>query len=612
MFRSKKTKWRSLENAAKIFPATSGKKDERVFRMSCVLNDPIIGEKLQEALDITMQDFSVFQCVLRKGFFWNYFEDSEITPIVKKEYRLPCSQIYMRDQKSLLFEVTYYKKRINFETYHALTDGTGALHFLRMMVYHYLKLSYPEAVTAAPDSLKSGILDEQKEEDGFQKYYQKTKEKLKIPKFKAYQLRHRKMEYGQMQLTEGILPTALLLDCARKYQTTVTVLLTSVYLKAISEEMSVRQKKKPVALMIPVNLRNYFPSESMRNFFGWIDVGYDFSRQSDKIEEMIRYIDEFFKKELTKERIEARMRGLMDFEMNAFVRILPLELKLLSMQVGARASSQDCTAIFSNVGKIEMPEGCEKYIHYFDVFTSTPKQELTMCSYENNTVMSFTSCFENGFIEHRFFELLEKIGIPVERIDSSENFPDLSVEKSKKNLLMKCFTFFCLASAFICGMINWLTTPGVWWSGYAAGGLLCMWVMTNVAVSKRRDIMKNAVWQTLLVSIALILWDFFTGWNGWSIDFGFPSVILLSIIVMVTVSLSLKLESPRYMIYFLIVCVWGMLPGVLVFAKAVTIRLPSVICSGTSILVLLAFLIFQRQAVINELTKKFHINRTKG
>ena len=47
----KRRNWRSLENTAKIFPATSGKKDERVFRISCQLKEMVDPEKLQKALD---------------------------------------------------------------------------------------------------------------------------------------------------------------------------------------------------------------------------------------------------------------------------------------------------------------------------------------------------------------------------------------------------------------------------------------------------------------------------------------------------------------------------------------------------------------------------------
>ena len=64
--------------------------------------------------------------------------------MVKPENRTPCSYIYEPDQKRLLFEVTYYRNRINLEVFHGLTDGTGAMQFLKELVRDYLILTYPD------------------------------------------------------------------------------------------------------------------------------------------------------------------------------------------------------------------------------------------------------------------------------------------------------------------------------------------------------------------------------------------------------------------------------------------------------------------------------------
>ena len=80
---------------------------------------------------------------------------------------------------------------------------------------------------------------------------------------------------------------------ARSCGVSITVLLTAMMLCSIREEIPKNQQKRPVALMIPVNLRNYFPSQSMTNFFGWIEVGYIFSddrSQSGKQEHYGRFI----------------------------------------------------------------------------------------------------------------------------------------------------------------------------------------------------------------------------------------------------------------------------------------------------------------------------------
>ena len=411
-----RSKWRTLENTAKIFPATSGKKDERVFRLSCQMTEEIWPEKLQKALDRCMEEYTLFLCVLRRGLFWNYLEETELRPVVREEYKPPCSQLYVREQKNLLFEVTYYKKRINFETYHALTDGTGALQFVRSLVYFYLMEVHPEKVKGPVSQVLADATEEEKAEDSFSKYYSEEARANDIPKYKAHQMKYHRLEYGGIRLTEGIISTEELLKTARSYGTTITVYLTAVFLCAIAKDMSPRQKKRPVSLMIPVNLRSYFPSESVRNFFGWIDIGYDFSSGKESLEEVIAFTADFFKKELTRERIAARMNTLMRMEKNPFMRILPLGLKLWGMQIGAALSTSADTAIFSNIGRISMPEECKAYIDWFDFYTTTPKIEICMCSWQDKLTVNITSAYANTKIERNFFRILTEKGIHVEII----------------------------------------------------------------------------------------------------------------------------------------------------------------------------------------------------
>lgn len=121
-------------------PAT--KRTTRVFRFYCELKEPVDGSILQSALDKTIDKYPVFLSVMRKGFFWYYLEKSDLKPKVKEEVDPPCLNLYIRDRKTLLFQVVYYKNRINFEVFHALTDGTGAIQFLKELVKNYLILRY--------------------------------------------------------------------------------------------------------------------------------------------------------------------------------------------------------------------------------------------------------------------------------------------------------------------------------------------------------------------------------------------------------------------------------------------------------------------------------------
>lgn len=411
LFRDKKTKWRKLENAAKIFPATSNERDARVFRVVCELKEEVNSKILQEALDKTMETFSMFSCVLRKGVFWNYLEESEIKPIVKAEYRPPCKKIYYKDRKALLFEVLYYKNRINVEIFHALSDGTGAVQFMRTLVFNYLKIAHKE-ILASVAELGVNVSDREKTENGFSKYYENPEKKIHIPKYKAAKINGNKLEKNELKIIEGEISTSKLLKIARSYNTTITVFLAALLLCAISNDLSKRQKKNPVSLMIPVNLRNFFPTGSMRNFFWWIDMGYDFNKDSEEFDKVIEFVKEFFKKEITKERMAARVNPLIKWEKNILLRAIPLEIKQLVM-MAIHLAGRGNTAIYSNVGKIDMPKECSKYIEMFDIFTSTPKMEMTTCSYEDKFVVTFASVHEDTSIIKNFFKGLTSLGLNV-------------------------------------------------------------------------------------------------------------------------------------------------------------------------------------------------------
>jgi len=56
MWKTKESKWKKLDNAAKIFPALAGREDAEVFRLTCQLKEEIDQAKLQQAVDAAVED----------------------------------------------------------------------------------------------------------------------------------------------------------------------------------------------------------------------------------------------------------------------------------------------------------------------------------------------------------------------------------------------------------------------------------------------------------------------------------------------------------------------------------------------------------------------------
>lgn len=413
---AEKKSWSRLDNAAKAFPSTSEKSDTRVFRFSCELFEEIDPEILQFAVDKAIEEFPSWLCVMKRGLFWYYLEQSDLKPIVKQEYQRPCSPIYISGRRNLLFEVTYYKKRITLEVYHSLTDGTGSLQCLKTIVLYYLIEKHRDEFTELPffddKASASG-----RAEDDFAKYYTKEK-KEKKPKAeivkRAFNIRGIRCDDDAVIYIEGISSVKQVLEAAHKYNTTMTVYLTAAYIYAIGMEMSLQAKRYPVVIGVPVNLRNYFSSETARNFFGMMEVKYNFSERTGAFEDIISEVSNGFKAELTTERLAAGMNSYAALEHNMFVRIAPLFFKDFVIRAVRHSSDKKSTSVISNIGRIIMPEGCEKYINTFNMFTATISTQLCVCSFGDKLQMGFSTAFTTTAIAKNFFRILTDIGIDVE------------------------------------------------------------------------------------------------------------------------------------------------------------------------------------------------------
>lgn len=601
----KRAYWRKLDNAAKLFSATSNKKDTRVFRFYCVLKEEVNQEKLQDALEKTLVTYPVFLSVMRKGLFWHYLEKSQLRPVVRKEYKEPCSNLYIRDKKSLLFEVTYYGKRINFEVFHALTDGTGATEFLRELVKNYLYISHKEEGLPDVPLLGENVTVQDQENDSFSKYYSEVKKK-KDKKPRAFQLKKPRKEVGRLQVNEAVLSVKDLIARSRELEVSMTVFLTTVYLMAIHREMTKQQEKHPVVLMIPVNLRKFFPSDSMLNFFNWIEPGYHFGRDGGDFETVLGHVKEYFEKELTTEQVAKHMNELIALEMHPILRLAPLELKNLCIKAGARYAEKDVTAILSNMSAVHMPQEYIPYIERFGVFTSTPKMELCVCSFGDKLSLAFTSRYDTVNIQRNFYRILKEQGINVEQVQPEYPEPDVPGELEIK--VFRFYSFLCLAAIVAFVAADFTFHPEIRWPLFTAAGIGSMWLASWIGFIKRYNLMKNAMWQLIIVSAGCILWDVFTGWHGWSVDFVLP-IVCMSILLSMWIITKVQRHTAReYMIYFVMAGGYGaILPLILLLTGVIKLPIISVVCVVVCFLFLAALVIFKGKEFREEMHKKFHV-----
>lgn len=410
--------WRRLDNAAKIFPSATTKADTKVFRFSSELFEQVDRYYLQDALEDTLEDFPSFRCVLRRGLFWYYLEETQAEFIVREEDTPPCSVLYV-DSRSPLFEVSYFKNRINVEVYHVLTDGAGTIQFLKALTYNYLRLAHKNSLENGCSLLDFDASASQRMDDSFAKYYTGGKksitERLFNPKSTpVYFLKGAKTAEWRLKVIEGIVPADEVARCAKKMGVTITAFLTAVLMCSIYEEMSERDKKKQIAVSVPINLHKYFPSKTVRNFFSVVNIGYCFDKNPTDIESVAHSVSESLKKLLSNSYLQERLDALAQLEHWAVARIVPLFIKNIVLKAFYKRSEKEYTTTLSNIGRVELPPEMRQYVRRINAFNSTKDMQVCLCTYQNVMSISFTTRFLSNDIQRRFFRALAAMDIPVE------------------------------------------------------------------------------------------------------------------------------------------------------------------------------------------------------
>ena len=414
---SKNANWFDLDNAAKMIPSTMIGSDTRVFRITCELKEEVDPVVLQEALDHTLREFPHFNSRLKKGMFWHYLERSKERPLVEPETKVPLAAIYSPGSRNIMFRVLYFRKRFHLEVFHALADGTGGFMFMEHLILHYISLKHQLEI---PLEVEDPATVSQRMADAFSFFYRRDgKKRVKVPMPRwAFHLKGERYPDQRLQLIEAIVSSKDFLRLARQYHTTVGVLAVSLLIEAIVKEVPVRKKNLPVVLQIPVNLRNYFPHNTTRNFFGVMEVAYLPVRYDGTLESILEPTARSFSLQLDKAELEKTMNSYTSVERNWAARMVPLLLKEWGIHGLYYLHQWGLTSSVSNLGRIRLPEEAERYIENISCFMASRDMQICFCTYQEKMTFGCVSAFRRNQVLTNLFRRMGELGLDVTIISS--------------------------------------------------------------------------------------------------------------------------------------------------------------------------------------------------
>ncbi|MEZ4627493.1 MAG: hypothetical protein R2912_05220 [Eubacteriales bacterium] len=332
----------------------------------------------------------------------------------------------INENDGFCMRVRYYQNRIAVEFFHVLTDGTGGQVFLQTLVVEYLRLKYGAQIPRGDKILDCSEEPHPEEaEDSFAVHSGKITQSRK--EVKAYHIKGTDERGGFVHIITGSMNAEDVLAKAREKRVSVTEYLTAVLILSVDSIQRRRvpsiHQYKPVKLSVPINLRNVFPSKTLRNFANYVNPGIDPRLGEYTFDETLNIVHHFMAMEVTPKLLNMKITTNVRSEQNAVLRLTPLFIKNMALkyvysQVGDALSS----TTLSNLGVTKLPEEMAKHVRRMD-FILGPLADNRVCSaaltYNGRLRINFTRTIAETVLEREFFTRLVKLGIPV-KVESNQ------------------------------------------------------------------------------------------------------------------------------------------------------------------------------------------------
>lgn len=400
-----------LDVSAQFYPIISTPRSQSLFRFAAELDAPVDAATLQRATADALTRFPTFRVRLKMGYAWYFFEENSApVPVVESDGKL-LTPLRPKDTAGYPFRMAYRGNTVEFEVFHAVADGMSAMEFFKAVLLRYAVLC---GRSEGVDAVIREPSDEEEAEDAFRRYYRPIrlgdvdlKSLMGAPPF----LLPGTVSKEGYSATHYAVRTADLLAAAKAKAASLTAFIGGVIAYTVCRYAA---PKRPIAVMVPVNLRKMFPSRTMRNFVNFVRLVFR-PKDCDSLDACVSSAAVQLREKATKEEMEKFFATTVRAEKSLVLSIAPLWFKIFMARLCRPVLKSRQTMIFSNIGKVDLPADCGVKRVVFNLNVSkNAKVNLGAVTLGDETTFAFTrSIYETDF-EDEFVKVLRGLSVPLE------------------------------------------------------------------------------------------------------------------------------------------------------------------------------------------------------
>lgn len=416
--------WYKLDLSAIVYPTLQRKDFSSVYRLSVVLKETINPEILQQAVDIAMKRFPTYKVAIRKGLFWRYLEpNNRPGPFVQPDIKNPCMPMPFKANNRYLVRIYYHECRIALEAHHSLGDGSGGMCVLLTITAVYLRLLGHSISNGGFVLDINETPDPEELEDAYMRYAN-AQVCPPRPGEKTYRVRGTKEPFYTLNIIDGIMSVNEVMAVASKYNATITEYLNSVLLYSLMQKQANEWhlKLRPIKIAMPVNLRRFFPSKTLRNFISMVYPSIDPRLGEYTFDEIVSHVRNYMRYYINEKFLRGDITTNAATQRNPFIRVVPLFIKDFTVRMFyTKVQDKNSSAGLTNMGALRVPDDMKPHLERFDIYMGQPFSSRTNCaiaSFEDTLTINFASSIAESDVERYFFRKLVLDGIHV-KIESN-------------------------------------------------------------------------------------------------------------------------------------------------------------------------------------------------
>ncbi|MGM0505119.1 MAG: hypothetical protein ACQESQ_10900 [Bacteroidota bacterium] len=411
-----KSFWYPLDNAAKIYPAIQSDELTNVYRIAVVLKERVKIANLINILPQLEERFPYYKVTLKKGFFWYYLEQTNTPLQLIVDKSILCRAFDQKRNEKLLFRILVIKNRISIEFSHILTDGGGSFRFFQYLLLLYFQQEGIDVRKSLKEFSVTPQLIHNEFIDSYKEYFKKeVPPNFKRPK--SFHIPFPLNRKPRFDVLVAVMPLDEIKKVAQEKEVNITVYITALYLYVLQDihktlpEYSRYRKNKILRIQVPVNLRNIYPSKTMRNFSLFVMPEIDLRLGHYTFDEIIKIVYHKIQLETDEKLINKIIARNVGGERKIIVKSIPLFLKslILNYKYYSMGANQ-YSGVVTNIGKVNLPEAVEKKIDHFILTPPPPNKKLKIncgiIGFNNKLVLSFGNITISKEFEKKFFNFL--------------------------------------------------------------------------------------------------------------------------------------------------------------------------------------------------------------